>query len=90
MTTPRATRRGTTTRTTVATATRRARPKKTATADASSTTIAPPGERELAARTAAQRSHAGVPVGLIVGVALVAVLGVGGGIAARRRNRPVT
>ncbi len=89
-TTPSATRRGSTTRTTVASATRRARPNKAAAVDTSSTTIAAPGERELAARTAAQRSHGGVPVGLIVGVVLVAVLGVGGGIAARRRNRPVT
>jgi hypothetical protein len=88
-TTPGATR-GATTRTTVAAATRNPRPKTVTTIDASSPTIATPSERELAARATAQRSHDGAPVGLIVGLLLVAILGVGGGIAARRRNRPVT
>jgi hypothetical protein len=89
-TTPSEPRGGTTTRTTVAGATRTAQPKQATTVDTSSTTIAPQGERELAARTTARRSHGGAPVGLVVGVLLVAILGVGGGIAARRRNRPVT
>ncbi len=82
--------RGATTRTTVAAARRNTRPKTGTTIDASSPTTAAPSERELAARATAERSHDGAPVGLIVGLLLVAILGVGGGIAARRRNRPVT
>jgi len=73
-------------RTTVA-ATRLPRTETTA---ASSTTLPPLQERALGARATAQRSHDGAPVGLVVGVVLVAALAAGGGIAARRRNRPAT
>ncbi len=86
--TPPGAARGATTPTTVAAARRNPRRKTVTTIDASSPTAAP-NERELAARAAAQSSHDGAPVGLIVGLLLVAILGVGGGIAARRRNRPV-
>jgi hypothetical protein len=88
--TPGATRGGATTPMTAAAATRTPRPKTTSTGDASSMTISPRTERALAARATARRSHGGAPVGLVVGILLVAMLGVGGGIAARRRNRPAT
>jgi hypothetical protein len=74
-------------RTTGSAATRISRTKTTVT---SSTTTSPLRERAVAARATSQRSHDGAPVGLLVGVVLVAALGAGGGIAARRRNRPVT
>lgn len=57
---------------------------------ATSTTLPPLQERALAARATAQRSHDGAPVGLVVGVVLVVALAAGGGVAARRRNRPAT
>ncbi|HYL53743.1 MAG TPA: hypothetical protein VEZ15_17345 [Acidimicrobiia bacterium] len=63
---------------------------RTETAATSSTTLPPSPERALAARATAQRSHDGAPVGLVVGVVLVVALAAGGGLAARRRNRPAT
>ncbi len=82
--------RGATSKTTIAPVKRGARAATSTTARASSTTTAPLNERELAARATANRSDDGAPVGLIVGAVLVAMLGAGGVIAARRRNRPVT
>jgi hypothetical protein len=60
------------------------------TAHALPSTTAPLSEREFAARATARRSSEGAPVGMIVGALLVAILGAGGVIAARRRNRRVT
>jgi hypothetical protein len=67
----------------------RTRTTTATTARAPSTTTEPLTPRELAARATARRSQDGPPTGLIVGAFLVAMLGIGGVVGARRRNRPV-